>query len=128
MNLKDFSKGFQHVGIPTNDIEATKEFYKKLGFEVVHEKTVDGLPFAFLQMGTMMIETYQNNEAAMTAGGVDHIAIDVNDVETVYAWINEIGLNNTNDVINFLPFWENGFRFFKIEGPNKEVVEFGQIL
>ena len=71
---------------------------------------------------------YETKEAAMVAGAIDHVAIDVSDVEAVYAWINEIGMNNTNDVINFLPFWENGFRFFKIEGPNKEVVEFGQIL
>ena len=26
--------GFQHVGLPTNDIEATIAFYKTLGFEV----------------------------------------------------------------------------------------------
>ena len=30
MDLKTYSTGIQHVGIPTNDIEATKEFYKKL--------------------------------------------------------------------------------------------------
>ena len=38
------------------------------------------------------------------------------------------GMNNMNDQINFLPFWENGVKFFTIEGPNKEKVEFGQIL
>ena len=107
---------------------AMNSVLEKLGFEVVHEKTVDGLPFAFLQMGTMMVETYETKEAAMAAGAIDHVAIDVSDVEAVYAWINEIGMNNTNDVINFLPFWENGFKYFKIDGPNKEVIEFGQIL
>ena len=25
---------FQHIGIPTNDIEATIDFYKALGFEI----------------------------------------------------------------------------------------------
>ena len=24
----------------------------------------------------------------------------------------------TNDVVHFLPFWENGVKFFTIEGPN----------
>ena len=32
------------------------------------------------------------------------------------------------DEIQFLPFWEKGFRYFKVLGPNHEPVEFGQIL
>ena len=38
------------------------------------------------------------------------------------------GLNITNDTVYFLPFWENGEKFFTIEGPNKEKVEFSQYL
>ena len=34
----------------------------------------------------------------------------------------------TNDTVHFLPFWENGVKFFTIEGPNKEKVEFSQYL
>ena len=34
----------------------------------------------------------------------------------------------TNDVVHFLPFWENGVKFFTIEGPNKEKIEFSQYL
>jgi hypothetical protein len=34
----------------------------------------------------------------------------------------------TNDIVHFLPFWENGVKFFTIEGPNKEKVEFSQYL
>jgi hypothetical protein len=26
--------------------------------------------------------------------------------------------------VNGLPFWENGVKFFTIEGPNKEKIEF----
>ena len=32
------------------------------------------------------------------------------------------------DEVHFLPFWENGVKFFTIEGPNKEKVEFSQYL
>lgn len=38
------------------------------------------------------------------------------------------GLNTTNDEVHFLPFWENGVKFFTIEGSNKEKVEFSQYL
>ena len=33
MNLKEQFNGIQHIGIPTNDIEATIDFYKALGIE-----------------------------------------------------------------------------------------------
>ena len=36
--------------------------------------------------------------------------------------------DTTNDTVHFLPFWENGVKFFTIEGPNKEKVEFSQYL
>ncbi len=42
--------------------------------------------------------------------------------------ITGAGLNTTQDEVHFLPFWENGVRFFTIEGPNKEKVEFSQYL
>ena len=90
MDLKTYSTGIQHVGIPTNDIEATKDFYQKLGFEVIYETKDGDVPVAFLKLGTFVVETYQNNEAVMKVGSVDHLAIDVKDVEEVYAFIKSI--------------------------------------
>ncbi len=37
MKLMDYVTGIQHIGIPTNDLEATKAFYTDLGFELVYE-------------------------------------------------------------------------------------------
>ena len=56
------------------------------------------------------------------------MAIDVKDIEKVYEMITAEGLNTTQDEVYFLPFWDNGVRFFTIEGPNKEKVEFSQYL
>lgn len=130
MNLREQLNGVQHIGIPTNDIEKTIEFYQKLGFEIafqtVNEEANEKV--VFLKLYTLVIETYENKAAAMQAGAVDHIAIDVKDIEKVYAMINQAGLNSTQDTIHFLPFWENGVKFFTIEGPNKEKVEFSQYL
>ena len=64
----------------------------------------------------------------MEDGAIDHIAIDVKDVEKVYQWINEAGMNTTQDTVHFLPFWENGVKFFTIKGPNQEKIEFSQYL
>lgn len=128
--LKDQMNGIQHIGIPTNDIEATIAFYEKLGFEIalqtVNEEADEKV--AFLQLQNLVIETYENKAAKMESGAVDHVAIDVKDIEKVYEFINQVGLNTTKDTIHFLPFWENGVRFFTIEGTNKEKVEFSQRL
>ena len=128
--LREQLNGIQQVGIPTNDIEATIEFYGKLGFEValqtVNEEANEKV--AFLKLNNLVIETYENKAAKMESGAIDHVAIDVKDIEKVYELINHAGLNTTRDTIHFLPFWENGVRFFTIEGPNKEKIEFSQYL
>lgn len=130
MDIKENATGLQHIGIPTNDIRATIAFYEKLGFSIalrtVNEEANEQV--AFLRLGDLMIETYENRQAAMTSGAVDHIAIDVKDIEVALEFINKNGLNSLNDTIHYLPFWENGVKFFKIEGPNKETIEFSQIL
>lgn len=128
--LRKQLNGIQHVGIPTNDIETTVEFYRRLGFGValqtVNEEANEKV--AFLKLNNLVIETYENKAAKMESGAIDHVAIDVKDIEKVYELINHAGLNTTRDTIHFLPFWENGVRFFTIEGPNKEKIEFSQYL
>ena len=128
--LREQLNGIQHVGIPTNDIEATIEFYGKLGFEValqtVNEEANEKV--AFLKLNNLVIETYENKAAKMESGAIDHVAIDVKDIEETYKEVCAMDLNTTNDEIHFLPFWDNGVRFFTIEGPNKEKIEFSQYL
>ena len=76
MKIKDFTTGVQHIGIPTNDINKTIEFYHALGFETAL-RTVNGTEeVAFLQLHNLIIETYQNHQAKMEYGAIDHIAID----------------------------------------------------
>lgn len=130
MNLQTYTTGIQHIGIPTNDIEKTIEFYNNLGFEIalqtINEEADEKV--AFLKLKTLVIETYENRQAKLANGAIDHVAINVKDIEEVYHYIEENQMNTTNDEIHFLPFWGNGVRFFTIEGPNKEKVEFSQYL
>lgn len=129
-DLKEQMIGIQHVGIPTNDIETTIQFFEKLGFETalrtINEEADEKV--AFLRLHSLVIETYENKAAKMEAGAIDHVAIDVKDIEKVYELVNRTGLNTMQDTIHFLPFWENGVKFFTIEGPNKEKIEFSQYL
>lgn len=130
MELKENLTGIQHIGIPTNDIMETIAFYEKLGF-IIALRTVNAEAkeqVAFLKLGNLVVETYENHQAAMCSGAVDHVAIDVQNIEEALEFVNSNGLNPENDQIHFLPFWENGVKYFKIIGPNKEVIEFSQML
>lgn len=128
MEIKEFCNGLQHIGVPTNDIEATIDFYTRLGFDV-EMRTVNGTEkVAFLRFGNLVIETYQNNCAALCDGAINHYAIDViRDIDALHALVVEKGFKVLEGV-TYLPFWENGVKFFIIEGPNKERIEFCQRL
>jgi 4-hydroxyphenylpyruvate dioxygenase-like putative hemolysin len=121
-----FTAGVQHIGIPTNDMGGTIGFYKTLGFEIVHEAMAD-CRVVFLKLGNLVIETYENHQAVMKNGAVDHIALDTTDIDAAYAFAKESGLKLTCG-IESLPFWSKGVKFFKVEGPNCETIEFCQIL
>lgn len=122
--------GLQHIGVPTNDLDATVAFYQSLGFEValsvLNEEANERV--AFLKLGNLVIESYENRHATLCDGAINHIAINVKSIEQAYEFITQKHLNNTQDDIHFLPFWENGVKFFTIEGPNKERIEFSQYL
>ena len=130
MNLQEFATGVQHVGIPTNDMEATVNFYHRLGFETAFETINEAAneKVVFLKLHNLVMEAYENHQAKMESGAIDHVAIDVKDIEETWKFINESGLNTTKDTIHFLPVWSNGVKFFTIEGPNKERIEFSQYL
>ena len=128
MSLKEQINRLQHIGVPARNMEETITFYEKLGFETAFETVNDGNRVVFLKFASLVIEAYESRDTAMKSGAIDHIALDVKDIEKTYELINQEGLNTTKDTIHFLPFWENGVKFFTIEGPNKEKVEFSQYL
>lgn len=129
-DFKKYITGLQHIGIPTNDIEKTKDFYELLGFQVVFETVNQKADekVAFLKLDHAVIETYENKHAVLENGALDHIALNVTDIEEVYKLATEKGFSILEKGIQFLPFWERGVRFFTITGPNKEKVEFSQYL
>lgn len=129
-NFSDYITGLQHIGIPTKDYEGTVAFYKALGFQIAHEtvneKTNERV--VFLQFENLMIEAYESADVALKDGAVDHIALNVTDIEPVFELAKEAGYQILDGGIQALPFWENGVKYFIILGPNKEKVEFNQYL
>ena len=126
MAFSKIATGLQHIGIPTNDLNLTIDFYQSLGFELAHRTANGDEQVAFLKLGNLMIETYQNFKAARINGAVDHIAINVTDVEEARRIADSMGLEVIEE--GQLPFWENGVKYFTIRGPNREKLEFNQYL
>lgn len=122
--------GVAHIGLPTNDLKKTIEFYKSLGFEVIletyNEKAKEKV--AFLQIQNYCIESFENGQVVMADGAYQHVALDVRDIEEMYKKICENGYEVITDGIEQLPFWDNGVKFFMIKGPNEERIEFCQKL
>lgn len=129
-NFQSFITGLQHIGLPTNDIEATIAFYEALGFQAVYRTLNEkaGEKVAFLRFGDVTIETYENKQAALSNGAWEHIALNVTDIEAVFHLAKEKELDILDSEIQFLPFWDKGVKYFTVVGPNKEKVEFNQYL
>ncbi|WP_411955905.1 VOC family protein [Clostridium sp. M14] len=122
--------GMAHIGIPTKNIEETKAFYNSLGFKILLETFNEEAKekVAFLQLKDIVLETYETMNAAEKTGAVDHIAISVNNIEDVFTEIKNGGYCLLHENIQYLPFWENGVKFFMIKGPSEEKIEFCQKL
>jgi len=125
--LKKYAKGLQHIGIPTNDVEKTVRFYESLGLETYYRKQDDKFDVAFMRLGSFVIETYKG-EVLERTGAIDHITIDVTDIGAVFELVKEGGYKLLDKEIITLDFFEKGCSYFIIEGPNRERVEFNQIL
>ena len=83
-----------------------------------------GIPTADLEKS---IAFYESNEATGKPGAIDHLALKARDIEAAFKAVKALGYEMVNDEIEFLPFWENGVRFFTFYGPNREKIEFSQM-
>lgn len=128
MDIKDFCTGIQHIGIPTNDIEETIQFYERLGFHVILATRNNDVTVAFLQLHNLVIETYENKSATMQPGAIDHISLDVKNIDEMFEIVKLKNFNLLDHGVQCLPFWEKGVKFFTILGPNKEKIEFCEII
>lgn len=134
----DNVKGFQHLGLPVTDLARSQAFYESLGFRPVFGTTLrlDGkeIPMVMLDLKGFILELYQlpapdlEEIRARRDGHIDHLALDVADIDRAWEAAQAAGLQPLEDAPVFLPFWEKGCRYFTVRGPDGEKVEFNQIL
>lgn len=129
-SIEQYTNGLQHVGIPTLDMTATTDFWKKFGFTLKGSFENGPVMVKFFELNNLVIETWEASieEANQKVGAINHISIDTDDAEALFAALKGNDLNVLNDEVQQLPFWENGIKFFNIQGPNQEIVEFCEIV
>ncbi len=120
--------GLQHIGLPTGAIEKTLDFYKAFGFEEIYSTYNGTQRVVFLQLSSLCLEVYELGNAPEQNGAIDHLALEVDDIETAYRAAMQLNLNIIEDGIRYLPFWDKGIRFFTVTGPSRERLEFVQKL
>lgn len=126
--------GFQHLGLPVTDMVRSRAFYARLGFQPVMEKQLDvqggTVQVLMMDLNGFILELYQLTGDALTEiagrndGHIDHLALDVSNIDAAFAAAKASGLTPLEDAPDFLPFWEHGIRFFNVRGPDGEKVEF----
>lgn len=124
MALSDHVMGYDHIGVPTKDMEASTRFYESIGFKVAFETNNNGI-VKFFALKDVVIEVYEKDKTAGERGAVDHIALKVDDIEKAVDEVRKLGLKIIEGP-NVLPYWEYGVKYVSVEGPNKEIVEFIQ--
>ena len=137
MNLK--INHIQHIGIPVTDLLKSECFYEKLGFKNVMSSTFEsenekGGKVAMMERNDMIIELYQMPENQLPEirnrknGHVDHIAFDVDDIQTTFELLKNNNFTIVENEPVFLNFWNKGCKYFNVLGPDMERLEFNQII
>lgn len=127
MQIQEYINGFQHIALPTRNMQKTKEFYASLGFKIAWEK--ENCP-TYFQLKDIVIESWEDQNAATGAGAWLHLSIDVSDIQAVHTYLTQNGYcvsvgKESPKCDRFLT--EKGVACVMIEGPNGETIEFNQI-
>lgn len=124
--------GINHVGIRVTNLKHARTFYEQLGFVFI-EGPVGPEPVAIMEHPSgININLILNADSGTTNNvlmdieekhpGYTHIALDVNDIKSVQAAIENLDINITEGPIT-LP---NGSVMFFIRDQDKNVIEFHQ--
>jgi catechol 2,3-dioxygenase-like lactoylglutathione lyase family enzyme len=130
--MEKYITGFQHIAIPTSNMQATIDFYESMGFKISEETIFNGtVRVVYLTLKNITIEVRESDvDTPCLNGAIEHISFDVNDIDAVYELCKEKGYKITHggEIILLFPFLKNGQKCIMLEGPNKECIELAQIL
>ncbi|QWS04679.1 VOC family protein [Limosilactobacillus reuteri] len=129
-SLAGYFDDVQHIGIPTDDMAKTIAFWEKLGFKKFGEFDTDdqGNEVVFMQYGHLTLEIWTGDGAVHETGAINHISLNTSDADAAFKAAKAEGFKLKDNEVQHLDFWDKGIKFFNIEGPNSETIEFCEIV
>lgn len=129
-------EGLAHIGIFITDLARSKAFYGDvLDFETVYEcglKENDGTTtkIAFVKNGNLVLELVETaNPQKRADGWVDHVALAVEDIESVQKMLSERGVVFETEAPVFgQNVFPNGTKWLTFRGPDGEHLEINEVL
>ena len=128
-------KGLAHIGVFTTDMEESIRFYTEvLGFELIHQKDLVNpngtTKLGFVNAGGLVMEFVQPADVTglkdKKAGIVDHIAIEVKEIDDVILRLKDNGVTFETQEKSELADLFNGVSNIFFSGPNGERLELFQ--
>ena len=124
--------GINHVGIRVTNLESARNFYEQLGFKFI-AGPIGPEPVAIMEHPSgVVINFILNADSGVTENvlmdiperhpGYTHIALDVNDLESIQNHIEKLDITITEGPIT-LP---DGGKMFFIRDQDRNVIEFHQ--
>lgn len=127
--MRELVKNLAHIGCQVSDMARSLAFYQPLGFVVQRRfskpSPQGSIEVAFIELGGVVLELYQLPQGRSSGSsycGIDHIALEVSDLDMVIARLETQGYP-----LDEGPVTESGVRFLLIRGPDGERVEFDQM-
>ena len=129
-------QGLAHVGVFITEIGKSRKFYEDvLDFETIFEGGIteaDGsyTKIAFIKNGNLVIELVETaNPQKRQDGWVDHIAIAVEEIESVRKMLEDRGVEfETKEVLFGESVFPNGTKWLTFRGPDGEHLEINEIM
>jgi lactoylglutathione lyase len=132
MSAGPLIKGIAHVGIRVHDLERSRSFYERIGFEFVLGP-IGPEPVAIMTHPSGIVINFILNAAAASATnvlmdvqekhpGYTHVALAVTDVLAMKMALKEAGIAITGGPVTF----ESGSTSIFIRDPDRNVIEFTQ--
>ena len=81
-----------------------------------------------MQYGHLTLEIWTGDGAVHKTGAINHISLNTSDADAAFKAAKAEGFKLKDDEVQHLDFWDKGIKFFNIEGPNSETIEFCEIV
>jgi len=121
--------GLHHIGVHVRDAKISEKFYvETLGFEKTYEFHNGPTTLIFVKAGSCVIELIENaNKDDRPVGTIDHIALEVKDIEPFVCRLTEKMVNFDTGEIRENPWLFGGAKNIFFKGPDGERIEFFEL-